>query len=108
MKKYTVRSFEKMQYHPEKCMDLIEEMYFGTMDECEKWCLEHFDIKNTNFEIHHSLGAMNYRFGIASGMGIITWVLKNYTEHTYPSVRPWWGIYDVPPEVDAMCHNIDF
>ena len=108
MEKYTVRSYTKMEGYPVQCEKLVEEMYFGTMDECQKWCYEQIDIKNLNFQIHHSLGACNYRLGIGSGMGIITWMLRNYDEHDYPSVRPWWTIDDVPPEVDAMCHNISF
>ena len=108
MKKFTVRSYEKMQHHPDKNMDLVDEAYFNTLDECETWCKEQFGIKNLNFEIHHSLGAKNFRFGIASGMGIITWMDKDYTEHDYPSIRPWWTIYDVPSEVDEMCRGIKF
>lgn len=108
MEKYTVRSYAKLLYHPTKCLEMVEEMYFETMDECELWCSEQFDIKNLNFQIHHSLGAKNYRFGIASGTGIITWLDKDYNEHTYPTVRPWWSIYDVPSEVDAMCRGVKF
>ncbi|GAF73723.1 unnamed protein product [marine sediment metagenome] len=107
MNKYTVRSFEKMQHYPDTNLSLVDEAYFDTMDECEKWCEEHLDIKWLNFEIHHSLGANNYRHGIASGMGIITWLDKDYIV-TFPSVRPWWSIYDVPPEVDEMCRKVNF
>lgn len=108
IEKFTVRSFEKMPGHPDKHVDLIDEAYFNTMDECEKWCKEHLDIKHINFEIHHSLGARNYRYGIASGTGIITWLDRDYDEHNFPRIRPWWSIYDVPEEVNRMCENVKF
>jgi hypothetical protein len=108
IERFTVRSFVKMLGHPTKCLELVDEDYFNTMDKCEEWCAQQFDIKDLNFEIHHSLGAKNYRFGIASGMGIISWLDKDYTEHNYPTVRAWWSIYDVPPEVDAMCQGVKF
>ena len=108
IEKFTVRSYEKMQHHPDKNMDLVDEAYFNTMDGCEKWCKEHIDIKNLNFEIHHSLGAKNYRHGIGSGMGIVTWVDKDYNENNFPRIRPWWSIYNVPSEIDAMCQGIKF
>lgn len=108
MNKFTVKSFGKMDNHPNLNMELVDEAYFDTMDECEKWCKEHFDIKYLNFEIHHSLGSKNYRHGIGSGMGFITWRDTDYTEHDYPTIRPWWSIYDVPSEVDAMCYEVKF
>jgi len=108
IEKFTVKSYEKMEGHPDKCMYQVEEAYFNTMDKCEEWCYEHFGIKKLNFEIHHSLGAKNYRFGIASGMGIITWMDKDYDEHTLPRVRPWWSIYNVPEEVNQMCQGEKF
>lgn len=106
MNKYTVRSFEKMPGHPGEILELVDEDYFRTMDECERWCAEQFDIKNLNFQIHHSLGASNYRFGIGCGTGLVSWVDRDYTEHDYPTIRPWWSIYDVPSEVDAMCEAV--
>ena len=108
MNKFTVRSFMKMPDHPIECFELVDEAYFNTMDECETWCKEHLNIKNLNFQIHHSLGANNYRLGIGSGTGIITWLDKDYTEHDYPSIRPWWSIYDIPLEVDLMCSVVKF
>ena len=108
IEKYTVRSFEKMEGHPECNMDLVEEDYFNTIDKCKEWCEIQIDIKHLNFEIHHSMGATNYLFGIGCGTGLISWIEKKYDEHDFPSVRPWWSIYNVPSEVDAMCQGEKF
>ena len=113
IERFTVRSYEKMKHHPDKNMDLVDEAYFNTMDECEKWCKEHCKAihppsQYLNFEIHHSLGAKNYRFGIGSGTGLISWIDKDYDEHNFPSVRPWWSIYDVPFELDQFRQGIKF
>lgn len=102
IERYTVRSFEKMEYHPTEKMELVDESYFATMDECEDWCTRHVDIKNLNFEIHHSIGAKDYRYGIASGMGIITWMMKEYNQHDIPRIPCFWGIFDVPSEIDDL------
>ena len=106
--RYTVRSFEKMEFHPDCVADLVDEAYFGTMDECEHWCCQHLDIKHLNFEIHHSIGAKNYRFGVASGMGIITWLVRDYAPADMPAITPWWDIYDVPFQIDDQCQPIEF
>ena len=78
IEKYTVRSFQKMEFHPTEKMGLMDEDYFNTIDKCQEWCSQQLDIKNLNFEIHHSVGAKNYMYGIASGMGIITWLVRDY------------------------------
>ena len=44
IEKFTVKSYEKMEGHPDKCMDQVEEAYFNTMDKCEEWCYEQFGL----------------------------------------------------------------
>jgi hypothetical protein len=103
MDKYTVRAFIEMEVEP------INECHFNTMDECEEWCRKHCEVvRNLEFEIHHSLGASNYRHGIASGTGLITWIDKDYSEEALSGVTPWWTIYEIPEEVDQMCKEIVF
>lgn len=108
IEKYTVRSYMKMPSDPASCLELVDEDYYNTIDKCKEWCREQFDIKDLNFEIHHSLGAKNYLLGIGSGTGLVTWLVREYTEHNYPTVRPWWDLYEIPPEVDSMCQGIKF
>jgi hypothetical protein len=103
IEKYTVRAFEKMEHHPCEIMDLVDEDYFSTIDKCKEWCEIQFHIKGLNFQIHHSVGAKNYLYGIASGMGIITWLTKDHDQKDIPTVECWWSIFDVPSEVDSMC-----
>lgn len=102
MNKYTVQSFLKLEFDPCDCGDIEDEAYFDTMDQCEDWCNGHFDIKHLNFKIHHNIGARNYRLGVASRMGTITWRTKDYPKLEAPQVSAWWSIFDVPEEVDQQ------
>ncbi len=103
IERYTVRSYQKMPHHPGETLELVDEDYYNTMDKCKEWCEIQLDIKNLNFQIHHSIGAKNYLYGIASGTGLITWLVRDYDKHDIPEVECWWDIYNVPSEVDERC-----
>jgi len=94
-----------MEHHPSKNMDLVDEAYFQTMDECETWCILHPEMKLVNFEIHHSIGATNYRSAMGTGTGVLNWITRDYNEHNFPRIRPWWSIFDVPSEIDVLCQK---
>jgi hypothetical protein len=106
IERFTVRSFDKMPHHPTEVMNLVDEDYFNTTDECKTWCMEHLDIKDLNFQIHHSVGAKNYFHGIASGTGLITWLVRDYQQTELPTVACWWDIMEEPEHFDKLRKGI--
>ena len=103
IERFMVQSFDKMKGHPDQNLGLVEEEYFNTIEECKRWCRNHFDIKNINFEIHHSIGAKTYLFAMGTGTGVMNWIEKDYEVETMPSVKPWWKISDLPEGLDQLC-----
>ena len=99
MKRYTVKSWTKMDCHPTQNMDLVDEMYFNTLDECEEWGKSQEDAIELNFEVHLTVGAKNYLHGEGLKTGSILWKIKDYPRNETPLIACWWSMLDPPFQI---------